>query len=113
MRTGELWGITKHGVAPDLLVTGKGLSGGMYPIAAVLATERAAAWMEADGFAHMSTFGGAEVGCIAALRCLEITTRPEVRTMSPPHRGLLHARAWTGSRPNTPIGSPACGRTAW
>ena len=82
MRTGELWGITKHGVAPDLLVTGKGISGGMYPIAAVLATERAAAWMEADGFAHMSTFGGAEVGCIAALRCLEITTRPEVRAMS-------------------------------
>jgi hypothetical protein len=82
MRTGELWAITKHGVAPDLLVTGKGISGGMYPIAAVLATDRAAAWMEADGFAHMSTFGGAEVGCIAALRCLEITTRPEVRTMS-------------------------------
>jgi hypothetical protein len=81
MRTGELWGITKHGVAPDLLVTGKGLSGGMYPIAAVLATERAAAWMEADGFAHMSTFGGAEAGCIAALRGLEITTRPVVRTM--------------------------------
>ena len=82
MRTGELWGITKHGVAPDLLVTGKGLSGGMYPIAAVLATEQAAAWMEADGFAHMSTFGGAEAGCIAALRGLEITTRPAVRTMS-------------------------------
>lgn len=82
MRTGELWGITKHGVAPDLLVTGKGLSGGMYPVTAVLATERAAAWTEADGFAHMSTFGGAEVGCIAALRCLEITTRPEVRAMS-------------------------------
>jgi hypothetical protein len=38
--------------------------------------------MEADGFAHMSTFGGAEVGCIAALRCLEITTRPEVRTLA-------------------------------
>jgi acetylornithine/succinyldiaminopimelate/putrescine aminotransferase len=82
MRTGELWGITKHGVAPDLLVTGKGLSGGMYPVTAVLATERAAAWLEADGFAHMSTFGGAEVGCIAALRCLEITTRPEVRALS-------------------------------
>jgi acetylornithine/succinyldiaminopimelate/putrescine aminotransferase len=82
MRTGELWGITKHGVAPDLLVTGKGLSGGMYPISAVLATEQAAAWMEADGFAHMSTFGGAEAGCIAALRGLEITTRPEVRSMS-------------------------------
>jgi acetylornithine/succinyldiaminopimelate/putrescine aminotransferase len=82
MRTGELWAITKHGVAPDLLVTGKGLSGGMYPVTAVLATERAAAWMEADGFAHMATFGGAEVGCVAALRCLEITTRPEVRALS-------------------------------
>ena len=82
MRTGELWGITKHGIEPDLLVTGKGLSGGMYPIAAVLVTEQAAAWMEADGFAHMSTFGGAELGCIAALRGLEITTRPEVRSMS-------------------------------
>ena len=82
MRTGELWAITKHGVAPDILVTGKGMSGGMYPVTVVLATERAAAWMEADGFAHMATFGGAEVGCIAALRCLEITTRPEVRALS-------------------------------
>jgi acetylornithine/succinyldiaminopimelate/putrescine aminotransferase len=82
MRTGELWAITKHGVAPDLLVTGKGLSGGMYPVTAVLATERAAAWTSQDGFAHMATFGGAEVGCVAALRCLEITTRPEVRAMS-------------------------------
>jgi hypothetical protein len=51
-------------------------------VTAVLATERAAAWMEADGFAHMATFGGAEVGCVAALRCLEITTRPEVRALS-------------------------------
>ena len=33
MRTGELWAITKHGIAPDILVTGKGISGGMYPIA--------------------------------------------------------------------------------
>jgi len=82
MRTGELWGITKHGVAPDLLVTGKGLSGGMYPVSAVIATDAAAAWLTEDGFAHMSTFGGAEVGCVAALRGLEITCRPEVRTMS-------------------------------
>ena len=82
MRTGELWAITKHGVHPDLLVTGKGLSGGMYPVSAVIATDAAAAWLTEDGFAHMSTFGGAEVGCVAALRGLEITCRPEVRTMS-------------------------------
>jgi acetylornithine/succinyldiaminopimelate/putrescine aminotransferase len=80
MRTGELWGITKHGVEPDILVSGKGLSGGVYPIAAVLLSERAGAWLRQDGFGHISTFGGAELGCIAALATLEITLRPEVRS---------------------------------
>ena len=81
MRTGELWAITKHGIAPDILVTGKGLSGGMYPIAAVLVTERCAGWLTEDGFGHISTFGGAELGCIAALKALEICNRPETRSM--------------------------------
>lgn len=81
MRTGELWGITKHGVAPDILVTGKGISGGLYPISAVLVSEAAAGWLTEDGFAHMSTFGGAELGCVAALKTLEITCRPQVRSM--------------------------------
>ncbi|MBX5488284.1 MAG: aminotransferase class III-fold pyridoxal phosphate-dependent enzyme [Mycolicibacterium hassiacum] len=81
MRTGELWGITKHGIDPDIIVTGKGLSGGMYPISAVLLGDRAASWLDVDGFAHMSTFGGAELGCVAAIKTLEITTRPEVRSM--------------------------------
>jgi acetylornithine/succinyldiaminopimelate/putrescine aminotransferase len=79
MRTGELWGITKHGVAPDILVTSKGLSGGVYPIGAVLVSERCARWLTEDGFGHISTFGGAEIGCVAALKTLEITTRPAVR----------------------------------
>jgi acetylornithine/succinyldiaminopimelate/putrescine aminotransferase len=81
MRTGELWGITKHGITPDLLVTGKGLSGGMYPITAVLASEAASAWLGQDGFAHISTFGGAELGCVAALATLDVTCRPETRTL--------------------------------
>jgi acetylornithine/succinyldiaminopimelate/putrescine aminotransferase len=80
MRTGELWAISKHGVAPDILVSGKGISGGLYPISVVLATEQAAGWLSEDGFAHMSTFGGAELGCVAALKTLEISTRPEVRS---------------------------------
>jgi acetylornithine/succinyldiaminopimelate/putrescine aminotransferase len=81
MRTGELWAITKHGIEPDILVTGKGISGGMYPISAVLASEAAADWLEEDGFGHISTFGGAELGCVAALKTLEITLRPETRSM--------------------------------
>lgn len=81
MRTGELWGITKHGIEPDILVTGKGLSGGVYPIAAVLVSERCARWLTEDGFAHMASFGGAELGCVAAMKTLEICTRPETRSV--------------------------------
>jgi acetylornithine/succinyldiaminopimelate/putrescine aminotransferase len=80
MRTGEMWGITKHGIEPDIMVTGKGLSGGMYPIAAAMLGDRAAQWLDEDGFAHMATFGGAELGCVAAIKTLEITSRPEVRS---------------------------------
>lgn len=79
MRTGTLWAIDGYGVTPDLMVTGKGLSGGIYPIAAVLVSEQAGAWLNEDGWAHMSTFGGAEIGCAAALKVLEVTQRPETR----------------------------------
>lgn len=81
MRTGEMWAITKHGIEPDIMVTGKGLSGGMYPITAALLSDRAAQWLDEDGFGHISTFGGAELGCVAAIKTLEISGRPEVRSM--------------------------------
>jgi acetylornithine/succinyldiaminopimelate/putrescine aminotransferase len=81
MRTGELWAISKHGIEPDILVTGKGISGGLYPISAVLVSEAAGGWLDEDGFGHISTFGGAELGCVAALKTLEITCRPETRSM--------------------------------
>ena len=80
MRSGEMWCIETYGVVPDMLVTGKGLSGGIYPIAAVLANERSAAWLKEDGWGHMSSFGGAELGCIAAHKVLEICARPETRS---------------------------------
>ena len=32
MRTGEMWGIMKAGIEPDIMVVGKGITGGMYPI---------------------------------------------------------------------------------
>ncbi len=78
-RTGALWGIQKTSVTPDLLVTAKGLGGGLFPISAVVMDEATSRWLDEDGFSHMSTAGGAELACIAALGVLEITTRPEVR----------------------------------
>ncbi len=81
MRTGEMWGCTKYGVVPDIMVTGKGISGGMYPIACVLISETCGGWLSEDGFGHISTMGGAELGCIVAMKTLEIVQRPEVHTM--------------------------------
>ena len=81
MRTGSLWGITKYGVTPDIMVIGKGITGGMYPISCCVVNDRAGQWLKQDGFAHMSTAGGAELGCIVAMKVLEITQRPEVASM--------------------------------
>ena len=81
MRTGEMWGITKFGVEPDIMVIGKGITGGLYPISCCVVNRRAGRWLRQDGFAHMSTAGGAELGCVVALKVLEITQRPEVASM--------------------------------
>jgi acetylornithine/succinyldiaminopimelate/putrescine aminotransferase len=78
-RTCALWAVERFGVEPDILVTGKGLSGGLYPIAATLLSEKVAGWLDEDGWAHVSTFGGAELGCRVARRVLEITTRSATR----------------------------------
>jgi putrescine aminotransferase len=77
-RTGKLWCVDTYGVTPDILVTAKGLGGGIYPIGAVLVNDQAAGWMEEDGFGHISTFGGSELGCRVASTVLEISTRAEV-----------------------------------
>ncbi len=81
MRTGEMWACTRYGVVPDIMVIGKGISGGMYPLACVLISERCAGWLQEDGFGHISTMGGAELGCVVAMKTLEIVQRPEVRSM--------------------------------
>jgi len=81
MRCGEMWGCSKYGVEPDIMVVGKGISGGMYPIACVMVTERCAGWLSEDGFGHISTMGGAELGCVVAMKVLEIVQRPGVRKM--------------------------------
>jgi putrescine aminotransferase len=75
-RTGKLWGIEQFGVAPDIMVIGKGLSGGLYPITATCFKAEYECVFHADPFIHISTFGGAEVGCPVALKVLEISAQP-------------------------------------
>jgi acetylornithine/succinyldiaminopimelate/putrescine aminotransferase len=79
-RSGALWAIERFGVQADVLVTGKGLSGGLYPIAAAVIGTRAAGWLHEYGWGHVSTYGGSELGCRVAQKVLEISTRPAVRS---------------------------------
>ena len=79
MRSGKMWCIETYGVNPDIIVTSKGFSGGIYPISCVILNEKASYWMTQDGSAHMATFGGSELGCACALKVFEILEREETK----------------------------------
>lgn len=77
-RTGRWWGIQHEDVVPDAIITGKGLSGGIYPITATLLTTEMHEVLdsEANPFIHISTYGGAELGCVAAQAVLDVVGQP-------------------------------------
>jgi acetylornithine/succinyldiaminopimelate/putrescine aminotransferase len=75
-RTGKFWGIDNFDVVPDILVTGKGLSGGIYPISATCFKPEFESFFNKNPFIHISTFGGAEVGCPVALKTIEMSSTP-------------------------------------
>ena len=75
-RCGDVWGINTYGVIPDIIVTAKGLSGGIYPISATIYREHLDGILRRNPFIHVSTFGGSEVGCYVALEVLNILSEP-------------------------------------
>lgn len=75
-RSGTVWCHTQEDVEPDIVVTGKGLSGGVMPISATLMTEEVHSFFDDHPFVHISTFGGAELSCVAALAVLDIVDDP-------------------------------------
>jgi acetylornithine/succinyldiaminopimelate/putrescine aminotransferase len=75
-RTGRFWGYQHEDVEPDMIVTAKGLSGGIYPITATLMTAELHGFFDDHPFTHISTAGGAELGCVAALAVLDAVEAP-------------------------------------
>src|SRR6202142_4036100 len=63
-RTGKMFAIEHYGVEPDILVTAKGIADGFPLSAFTTRAEIAAAYKPGD---HLSTFGGNQVSCAAAL----------------------------------------------
>ena len=69
-RTGKLLAVDHENVKPDILILGKALSGGAYPVSAVLANN---AIMEViKPGQHGSTFGGNPVAAKVAMAALEV-----------------------------------------
>lgn len=77
-RLGSWWGINADGVVPDILLAGKGLSGGVIPIAAVIATPAAYAPFANDPYLHTSTFAASPVACAAAEAALQVMTEHDI-----------------------------------
>jgi lysine--8-amino-7-oxononanoate aminotransferase len=76
-RTGAMFACDLEAVTPDLMVIGKGLTGGYLPVAATLATEEVynafyADYQEQKTFFHGHSFTGNPLGCAVALASLKL-----------------------------------------
>lgn len=69
-RTGALFACQREGVQPDVYVLGKALSGGFYPVSAVVSS-RDVLGVFSPG-THGSTFGGNPLGCAVAREALRV-----------------------------------------
>ena len=76
-RTGRMFAIEHEGVSPDIMVLGKGLTGGYLPLAITLVTEQIfsrfdGSVSEGKALAYGHSYTGNALGCAAALASLEI-----------------------------------------
>ncbi len=124
-RTGRMLAYEWDGVKPDIVTLGKALSGGVYPVSAVLASKEIMLTIKPGE--HGSTYGGNPLGCAVAITALDVLVdeglveraqrlgeifRSEVRAINSPlvklvrGRGLLNAVVIDESASKK-------GRTAW
>ena len=72
-RTGKLLACDHEGVRPDILILGKALSGGVYPVSAVLADDDIMLVIKPGE--HGSTFGGNPIAGKVAVAALEVVKK--------------------------------------
>jgi ornithine--oxo-acid transaminase len=69
-RTGKMLAVDHEGIRPDILILGKAISGGVYPVSCVLADDDIMLVIKPGE--HGSTFGGNPVGAKVAMAALEV-----------------------------------------
>jgi ornithine--oxo-acid transaminase len=121
-RTGKLLACDWEDVRPDILILGKALSGGLYPISAVLADD--AIMLVIKPGEHGSTFGGNPVASRVAIAALEVIRdeklaenaykmgvifRRELENIQSPMVELVRGKGLL----NAAVIKPMNGKTAW
>lgn len=69
-RTGKLLACDHEGIRPDVLILGKAISGGVFPVSAVLADDDVMLAIKPGE--HGSTYGGNPLGCKVAIAALDV-----------------------------------------
>ncbi len=121
-RTGRLLACDWEGVKPDVLILGKALSGGVYPISAVLADDHIMLCIHPGE--HGSTFGGNPIAAKVAMAALEVVRdeklaenaekmgaifRNELRKIDSPYIELVRGKGLL----NAIVIKPFNGKMAW
>ncbi|MBD3866940.1 MAG: ornithine--oxo-acid transaminase [Acidobacteria bacterium] len=71
-RTGKMFAYEHEGVRPDVVIVGKALAGGFYPVSAILADDEVMAVFNPGD--HGSTFGGNPLACAVAREAVKVLT---------------------------------------
>jgi len=121
-RTGKMLAVDHIGIRPDIVILGKALSGGVYPISAVLADDHIMLCIKPGQ--HGSTFGGNPLAAKVAVAALEVIReenlaenatkmgelfRSELRKIDSPMVGLVRGRGLL----NAIVIKPHNGKEAW
>lgn len=104
-RTGKMLACDHEGVHPDILILGKALSGGLLPVAAVLADDEIMLTIKPGE--HGSTYGGNPLACKVAIAALTVLKtekmadnaaamgdllRQELTALASPHIGTIRGK---------------------
>ena len=74
-RTGSMFGLPRQVGTPDVMLLAKALGGGLMPIGACIATQKA--WDHEFGYRHSSTFAGNNLACRVGLAVLDLLERDD------------------------------------
>ena len=124
-RTGRLFAYEHDDIRPDMIIVGKALSGGFYPVSAVLSSREILGVFEPGD--HGSTFGGNPLACAVARAALRVIVEEKLparsadlgvhalhrlQQMNSPHVVALRGKGlWIAVELNTPA-RPFCEQLA-